>query len=297
MILLPASEFTLDELTDAYNQTRTDYLIPMPMNSGRLSEYVALYDVDMTASRVAVSGEQVVGLGMLGKRTGGSWVTRLGVLPEGRRQGVGTALLHGLLDQSLAGGLNEVWLEVIKGNEPARELFLKFGFRPTRELIVGRRPPRATHNMSSVLTASKIHYLQHDEAIDLHCRRRVRANWLNAVESMRNVRRLATPLQDEGHEPLHQTTCLSALLVEFKDGAHGWVSYQATTLQLKRICVEVLGGDEATVTANLLEIMHRLHAAQDAAIENVPDDLRWEGFRRAGYFEVFRRIEMVRHLN
>ena len=42
MILLPASDFTLDELTKAYNQTRTDYLIPMPMNPDRLNEYITL---------------------------------------------------------------------------------------------------------------------------------------------------------------------------------------------------------------------------------------------------------------
>ncbi len=42
--------------------------------------------------------------------------------------------------------------------------------------------------------------------------------------------------------------------------------------------------------------MHRLHAAQDAIIENIPDDERWAGYRQVGYFEVFRRIEMVRGL-
>jgi hypothetical protein len=28
--LVPASQFTLDELTAAYNQTRVDYIVPMP---------------------------------------------------------------------------------------------------------------------------------------------------------------------------------------------------------------------------------------------------------------------------
>ena len=47
-------------------------------------------------------------------------------------------------------------------------------------------------------------------------------------------------------------------------------------------------------SANMTGLLHRLHAAQDAVVENVPDDERWRGFQRAGYFEVFRRIEMVR---
>ena len=80
MILLPASDFTLDELTQAYNQTRTDYLIPMPMNPDRLNEYITLYDIDLHCSRVAVAGETIVGLAMLGRRGDQGWVTRLGAV-------------------------------------------------------------------------------------------------------------------------------------------------------------------------------------------------------------------------
>jgi ribosomal protein S18 acetylase RimI-like enzyme len=298
MILLPASEFTLEELTDAYNQTRTDYLIPMPMNPGRFQEYIALYDLDLPASRVAVVGESIVGLGMLGVRAAGSWITRLGVLPEGRRQGVGTAVLQALLNETSAKGLSVVWLEVIYKNQPAHELFLKFGFQPTRELVVARRPPGVARSMSAVMNARKIQYLQHDEVIELHCRRRERMNWLNEISTMRNVRRLAAAaIEDEtGRDSLHEIPHLSGILVDFQNGAQGWVSYQATTMQLKRISVEVIRGEPARTTADLLEIMHRLHAAQDAVIENIPDDERWAGFQHAGYFEVYRRIEMVREL-
>jgi len=296
MILLPAADFTLDELTRAYNLTRTDYIIPMPMNAGRLNEYMTLYDVDLHGSRVAVAGESIVGLGMLGRRREQGWITRLGVLPEGRRKGVGTAIMAALLEQAAALDLPEVWLEVIKGNQAAHGLFLHYGFQPTRELIVARRAPRVAQNAAALLAARKIHYLQHDEVIDLHCSRHERMNWLNTVDSMRNTRRLAAALVEADDEPtpLHQTSHLSGLLVEFQDGSQGWVSYQATTLQIKRVSVQVTRGAPATVTALLLEIMHRFHAAQDAIVENIPDDERWIGFQRAGYFQTFRRIEMVR---
>ena len=296
MILLPASDFTLDELTRAYNQSRTDYLIPMPMNPDRLNEYITLYDVDLHSSRVAVVGENIVGLGMLGRRQDQSWVTRLGVLPEGRRQGIGRAILAELLHQAELTGVPEVWLEVIKGNQPALELFRSFDFQPTRELIIARRPPRASANAAALLAARKIYYLQHDEAIDLHCARRERMNWLNAVDSMRNVRRLAAASvggDPDNGMPLHQLPHLSGLLVEFQDGSRGWVTYLATTLELKRISVEVTYGSPIIITACLLDLLHRHHAAQDAVVENIPDDERWRGFQRAGYFEVFRRIEMV----
>ncbi len=45
LLMRPASAFPLEALTDAYNQTRIDYIIPMPMNVTRLREYIHNYDV------------------------------------------------------------------------------------------------------------------------------------------------------------------------------------------------------------------------------------------------------------
>ncbi|RIK24260.1 MAG: hypothetical protein DCC51_00870 [Anaerolineae bacterium] len=295
MNLIPAHQFSIEELTNAYNRTRTDYLIPMPMNPGRLQEYITLYDVDLQASQVAIVDDTIVGLGMLGVRKGMGWITRLGVLPEGRRKMVGSAILQALLDGATAKKLPDVWLEVIFGNHPAHELFRKFGFKETRELIVARRPPQTMRNLSAIRDVSKVRYLQHDEVIELHCKRQERMNWLNDAESMRNVRLLANnPFLEESEPfPQHEATRLSGMSVEFLDGSLGWISYQVTTLQLKRISIEVNRGNPQRVTEGILELLHRLHSSQDAVIENIPDDERWTGFKNAGYFEVFRRIEMV----
>lgn len=299
MDLLPASEFTLEELTDAYNRTRRDYMIPMPMNSVRLQEYIILHDVDLARSRVAVEDGVLVGLGMLGIRPEMGWITRLGVLTTGRRHGIGNAIMQALLDEARENDLPVVWLEVIQGNKPAYELFIKHRFTPTRELIVARRAPTVERSMAAVIAARKIHYLQHDEAIDLHCRRSERMNWLNTVQTMRNIRHLAdvTAQEDFDRGLPQEMPHLSGIWIEFNDGSQGWVTYLATTFQLRRISVEVVRGDPTRTTANLLEFMHRLHASQDAIVENIPEDARWQGYLQAGYFEVFRRIEMVCQLN
>ena len=299
MDLYPASEFSLEELTEAYNQTRADYLIPMPMNSVRLQEYILLYDVDLARSRVAIVDGAIVGLGMLGLRPDMGWLTRLGVLAEGRRKGVGNAIMQALLDEARHIGLPVVWLEVILGNQVAYDLFIKNHFRTTRELIVARRSPTTERTMAAVTAARKIHYLQHDEAIDLHCRRGERMNWLTSVDTMRNVRRLsnAVALDDYEQGLPQEMPHLSGIWIEFNDGSQGWVTYMATSFQLKNISVEVVRGDATRTTVNLLEFMHRLHTSQDAIVENIPDDARWQGFHQAGYFEVFRRIEMVCELS
>jgi ribosomal protein S18 acetylase RimI-like enzyme len=139
--LVPASYFSIDQLVAAYNQTRVDYLVPMPMNAARLAEYVRMYDVDLDRSWVAVDGDQILGLAMLGVRPDRTWITRLGVLPVKRRRGTGEALMRALLDASDQLGIGCTCLEVIKHNTPAHTLFLKLGFSETRELLILRRPP------------------------------------------------------------------------------------------------------------------------------------------------------------
>ena len=275
MEVLPADRFTFEQLTDAYNQTRVDYLVPMPMNVARLREYAHVYDVNLPCSCVAMEGETMLGLGMLGMRHGRSWITRLGVLPSGRRKGAGDAIMTWLIDHSTQNSVDAIWLEVIKGNDPAHQLFRKYGFSETRDLIVARRPPGTDIGFQPSPIAS-ITNLDHEDALILLAHRRQPANWLNQSESLQNVRNL------------------SALQIEMANGGKGWVTYHAGLLQLTRILVEVIQGDPVEVTANLLHALHDRHKRQDAVTENLANDAVWQGFQAIGYFESFRRIEMVK---
>lgn len=141
MQLIPAPQLSLADLASAYNETRIDYIVPMPMTVERLKRYVEIYDVDLHSSCAAVSSNVILGLGMLGIRYQRGWITRLGVLPAGRRQGTGRAIMEYLLEQARQRHMPIMWLEVIKGNTPAHQLFISLGFEETRELIVARRPP------------------------------------------------------------------------------------------------------------------------------------------------------------
>lgn len=277
MKIVPAANYTFEQLTEAYNQTRVDYLIPMPMNVARLREYAYVYDIDLANSCVAIDEINMLGLGMLGVRDGRSWITRLGVLPSGRRRGVGNAIMEGLIAQSQQKCLDTVWLEVIEGNTPAHQLFRKFGFQETRDLIVARRPPNPN---TTILPGGikQVTSLDHEEAIILLSHRQKRPNWLNETESLQNTRNL------------------SALLVELENGGRGWITYHASLFQLTRILVEVTAGDTVEVTEACLRVLHQRHKRQDAKTENIFDDEQWLGYQRAGYIESFRRIEMVKKL-
>lgn len=281
MELIPASEFSLEELAEAYNETRIDYIVPMPMSVERLRQYIHVYDIDLTSSCAAVRQGEILGIGMLGVRRERGWVTRLGVLPSGRRQGVGSNIMHFLLDAAAAKGLPVVWLEVIEGNNPAHQLFLSLGFRETRELIVARRPPLfrelAPGETIEHPEVNSVRSLEHEATLDLLEERVDEANWLNQTESLRNISEL------------------SSFLVETRDGGRGWITYKSSLLRLTRIVVNVLEGQAQAVTKALLQTLHQYFPTQDAIAENIPaEDPRWSGFQEGGYFSAFRRIEMVR---
>ena len=157
-------------------------------------------------------------------------------------------------------------------------MFLKHGFVETRELIIGRRPPNLNFNDVLLDKVKRVTTLNHEDAIILLSHRKDRPNWLNEIETFQNVHNL------------------SALLVELNDGGRGWVTYHADVLQLTRIIIEVTAGDTTEVAEAILNVLHQRHKRQDAIIENIFDEQIWAGCQNFGYFESFRRIEMVKEL-
>ena len=259
-----------------------DYIVPMPMTEARLQEYITVYDLDLDSSCVIVDEESellIHGLGMLGVRDGRSWITRLGVLPYSRRLGTGRRLMDFLIRQTAALGLPHLWLEVIQGNDPAKVLFTKLGFEQTRELMVARRPPtQSLPEQKDCLAVTDMVPIDFAECLQLLDQRKDRANWLNETESF-----------------LHVSKLLGGRF-ELSDG-RGWLVYEPSLLQLKRVTVEVVEGDEAAVTQSILYWLHNQFPRLDAVSENIPStDPRWLGYEAVGYFDSFRRVEMVRDM-
>ena len=271
--VVPASRFTMEQLTEAYNQTRVDYLVPMPMSVARLREYARVYDVDINRSVVAVDGDQMLGLGMLGVRPGCTWVTRLGVIPHRRRRGVGEAIFLYLLAGSENMGVGLATLEVIKGNEPARRLFVKWGFHETRELIILRRPP----GPPAAVHAGKFRWLDKAEAIALAGLRPRPLSWINAPASLANASRV------------------KGLTVTLPDGSRGWLVFQEQRFILTKLTVRTVRGDPVAVGRALFAHMYQQYPNMDSNIENVATtNSHLPAFYDADFVDAFRRIEMYR---
>lgn len=272
--LIPASQFTLDELTGIYNQTRVDYMVPMPMNAARLAEYISVYDVDLEHSLVAMQENDLRGVAMLGVREGRAWITRLGVIPTTRRSGVGEALMVGLLEQAEKLNIQFDMLEVIKNNTPAHTLFLKLGFYEIGELLVLRRSPVIPPTDPVVADAQR---LDRHEALTLVGRDRGTQPWTNQSESLFNAREV------------------SGLHLTLADGSRGWLVYQRQKFTLTRFIYKTEVGDPVKLAYAFLSHLHHQYPRLDTHIENIQiNDPHLPAFYQMGYVESFRRIEMWR---
>jgi len=273
--LIPVSQFTDEQLAAIYNQTRVDYLVPMPMNAARLGEYMKTYDVSREHSLVATTHDgEMLGVNMLGLREDRAWITRLGVLPTTRRHGVGRILMESLLQNAANLSIDFMMLEVIKNNTPAHQLFLKLGFYEVGELLVLRRSPLTPAVAPIVADAQR---LDRTEALVLVGHDRGTQPWTNQSESLFNAFEV------------------SGMRLTLADGSRGWLVYQRQKFLLTRFAFKTEVGDPATVAYAMLSHLHNQYPRLDTQIENIQvDDPHLPAFYKMGYVEAFRRIEMWR---
>ena len=275
VLLVPASRFSYEQLAAIYNQTRVDYMVPMPMNAMRLQEYVETYDVFLERSFVATTKDgEALGVAMLGLREDRAWITRLGVIPATRRSGVGEALMRGLIEQAELLGRKFIMLEVIKNNIPAHQLFLKLGFYEVGELLVLRHAPRVPPTPPIVADAQRMERM---DALVLVGHDRGTQPWTNQSESLSNA------------------YDVSGLRIMLADDSRGWLVYQRQKFSLTRFAFKTESGDPATVAYALLTHLHSQYPRLDTLVENIQvNDPHLPAYEKMGYVESFRRIEMWR---
>ena len=284
VVSLPASRYSIDELTEAYNTARADYVIPMPMSPAQFQEYIEVYDINLSASCVIVDTvmSRIVGLGLLGVRSGRCWISRFGVIPVSRKSGIGQLIMEQLAKSAKQYGANEITMEMISTYEAGNALAEQMGFKAGRELIIGRRPPETTlHGPPGPLEG--VTHVQGKEALNWLKERGGRMDWHNDLTTFQHIAERLEGI--EYHE-------------EKEDGViHGRVIFEDRKLQLNRVTVQVIAGDSVRVTEGMLNLLHILYPRRDAIVENIDaKDTRWAGYEAVGFFESFRRIEYIKKL-
>jgi ribosomal protein S18 acetylase RimI-like enzyme len=134
--LEPASRFTHAELAAIFNAGYEGYYTPFNLDEDAFRFMSRVWDDDLDASRVALVGDEPAGICKLAIRGDRGWIAGIGVATGHRGQGVGEALMRGVLDVARERGLREIWLEVLVQNEPAIRLYEKLGFERVRDLEV-----------------------------------------------------------------------------------------------------------------------------------------------------------------
>lgn len=270
-----ASQYTLEELTNFYNQTRVDYLVPMPMSPDVMGEYIHDFDVNLDFSPIVLDADsgQFLGLGMLGVRDDRTWITRLGVLPNIRRSGAGGAAMDTMLENSRKIGAKKTILEVIKHNTPAQTLFQKTGFQQTKEFLVLRRAPLRP----PLSPEGEITWLYRNDALAALRSYPYPLTWINAIESMENA------------------SMFQGFSLTMKSGAKAWMVYRHKKHSITHFVFHTERGNPVKMARNLLLYLHLQYHRMDAYAENVfADDPHLPAFFDLGYFEAFRRIEMIK---
>lgn len=278
--LVPASNFSADELADIYNAGRVDYIVPMPMNAKRIQSYVRMYDVDLDASVVIYDDlHEPAGIGMLGIRDDRGWITRLGITPEKRKAGMGMAIMQALIDAARARYARLIQLEVIEGNDPAHRLFMRCGFRETRRLLVIRRPPEPPPPEEPPVPGMVAAPLTKDEIWACLAQRGPGASWINENASMVKVE------------------MLDGLRVKLPSGYTGWAIFQCKKFEISHVVLHAPAPVREQMTTALMYQLHRTFADRDTKIENIPvPEMTWNILKQFNYVEEFRRIEMFLHL-
>lgn len=278
-IAVPTSHYTDDELAEIYNSARVDYIVPMPMNGKRMRQYIDAYDINLEASVVSIDIDDhtPTGVIMLGVRDDRSWITRLGVIPVKRRRKTGQFLMNRMIEYSRDNNLRMIQLEVIKGNDPAKNLFEKLGFELIRELLVIRRPPAKLDESQLIDAVLRVEECDETQIEQLLAERDAYASWVEETQSLKNA------------------GSLKALQIQLTTGETGWVVFQRSPFQLQHIVLQPDVSHDMRVA--LLQQLHIKYPLQDTKVENIPvDHPTWRAFQEVGYFETFRRLEMFLYL-
>lgn len=180
--LLPASRCSTAELAALFTASFEDYVVPLTVDEASFRSMAKLFDIDLDASRVALFGDDPVGLVNLGLRGDRAWIGGMGVVPEARRGGVGETLMHAAHESAAARGVIEIWLEVITTNAPAVRLYEKLGYEHVRDVEIwelSAEPPASSAREATVAEA-------HERVRAL---RTAREPWQRADETLAHLRK------------------------------------------------------------------------------------------------------------
>jgi ribosomal protein S18 acetylase RimI-like enzyme len=132
-------------LADLHNQAFADYPVGAHLDATALGSYLTETGVEPRLSRVAFVDGRPASFCLGAVRGEAASIRGEGTIPRYRRMGLGVRVLEATMDALREAGGRWVGLEVLTGNTPALELYLRCGFEMRRQLLgyTLSRPPRS----------------------------------------------------------------------------------------------------------------------------------------------------------
>lgn len=274
--LVTADTVHFDALVNLFNVAYSDYMVPLHLTDVQLRRTIAQNDMDLSASYVAVDGENLVGMGFLAKRDIRGWIGGMGVVPSHRHQGIGRQLMLALLDSARRLHLDTVQLEVIEGNTAAYNLYVSLGFETLRRLLIVQcHDPVQSAGDPSL----SIQTVQTQEAL----------NYYEAFHIVPN------PWQRE-YETLRRANDLGAWLARREGIPVAYVIGRMTKHMIQMMDAAFDEGEQAALAA-LISRLYQLAPDTPASMVNIPDDdAAWSVLLQMRYEETMAQTEMVYHV-
>jgi GNAT superfamily N-acetyltransferase len=233
MRLVPSDGFSLAELAETFTAGYEGYEVPMQIDADVLEYMADIYDFDLARSRVALDGDERIGLANLGVRGDHGWIGGVGVVPAARRRGVGRALMEAVL----AVAPPVVDLEVMERNESARGLYESLGFEQVRVLEVWALPEQPLVEAESVepapLGQQDLPWQRDDASLGVGCER-FELDGGAILLRAGSVLQLAAPDEDTAVKLLSRGRALGYVNVPAGDVACGALARLGGTLRVRQ---------------------------------------------------------------
>lgn len=152
----------LPRLANLWNEIFEDYVTPIELNEEQLQQRINTLHLSPSASFIAEVEDTQAGIVLYGEEIfhhkSTAWIGGMGVIKPMRQHGVGKAMIEKTIEMAKQDGIEQLHLEVIKGNVQAEKLYKLNGFQHLHEVSVGWLPidERFLNEVKLDLVASKV---------------------------------------------------------------------------------------------------------------------------------------------
>src|SRR5690606_36519608 len=109
LTLKPAHEHPIPFLADLMTRSFEGYLVPIHITEAVMHTMIRRDGIDLTASRVLMRDDEVIGLAMIARRGWTSRLAAMGSTSNARSGGVGTWAMEQLIEEAKARGEKEMY--------------------------------------------------------------------------------------------------------------------------------------------------------------------------------------------